>query len=662
MYPGTQYSWHDETFLQDNTPVVADANAPLFMVASAFDRGVEEPIEIEGTDFNDMYGEMSFDKYGQVSIQTQNIIDAGGRLYVKRLVANDSTLANVVIVANVSSKQKEQQKYDDNGNPLYYTDETKSAETTDVTDYPVMELVYLDEDGNETTEDTGNPVMIAVIKWEAKSVEGATTDYETASEAVDALVEELRAQEGVFPIFVIKDNGRGASTKAFRISPDYTISRGAGNMFYRGIVYDNNVLVDEKTFSADPSVMVNKKSYRLEDEMFIQLNSHIDEVSYYSFVDTLADITMMDATVLRTYDLINATTNRGSAIGSIVIDEESIDLNASTGIALQNGDSGVFGAAPMKTDEGQAALYQAMVDYYSGNITDDIYDVETHMVACILDAAFPNEVKKAIGDLVAFRKDCVFLRDIGIGHNTFGDIYAAINDLPDIPTDNAETATIINDTSSYENAKFFGDYITSYKIRDPKTQKIIEVTMMYDMATVLVGHLASAPNAPLAGTANGFVLPSAIEGTINFKPLNTPKVNQKQAVDDLHANFAVFQDGECVVNSLYTCQEKASQLSFLNNVIAMEYIMRVVRRACPRNRFSLADGRDLSNYANAVDRVLEDYKNMFDILEFEYVQNDLQSDQKLFSAAIRFAFHNWAQAEYFDLYAINNNSSVSSES
>jgi hypothetical protein len=81
--------------------------------------------------------------------------------------------------------------------------------------------------------------------------------------------------------------------------------------------------------------------------------------------------------------------------------------------------------------------------------------------------------------------------------------------------------------------------------------------------------------------------------------------------------------------------------------------MRVVRRACPRNRFSLANGRDLSNYASAVERVLEDYKNMFSVLEFEYVQNDLESDLKLFTASIRFAFHNWAQSEYFDLYAIN---------
>ena len=145
--------------------------------------------------------------------------------------------------------------------------------------------------------------------------------------------------------------------------------------------------------------------------------------------------------------------------------------------------------------------------------------------------------------------------------------------------------------------------------------------------------------------------------------MNTPNVNQKQAIEDLHANYAIFEGNYCVVQSLYTCQEKLSQLSWLNNVIAIEHIMRVVRRECPRNRYSLADGRDLSNYATAVERVLEDYRNMFYDLQFEYVQNDLQSDQKIFAASIRFAFNNWAQSEYFDLYAINSDgSSVSAGS
>ena len=211
----------------------------------------------------------------------------------------------------------------------------------------------------------------------------------------------------------------------------------------------------------------------------------------------------------------------------------------------------------------------------------------------------------------------------------------------------------MNDASSIDNGKFFADYVTSYKVRDPYTFKIIEVTMMYDMASILVNHFQNNPNAPLAGQYNNFILSSAIRGTINFTPINTPSINQKQMFEDLHANYAIFEDARCVVQSLYTCQERYSQLSYINNVVAIEYVMRAVRRACPRNRFALANGRDLSDYAAAVDSVLENYRNLFNVLEFEYVQNNLQSDQKIFAASIRFAFNNWAQSEYFDLYAIN---------
>ena len=653
MYSGTQYIWHDEAFLGDQNPIAVDNNAPIFMLASAFSKGVEYPIEIENTDFNKMYGTMNFEKYGQISIQAQNTINAGGRLFVKRLVAEDSTLANVVIAVRLSDKQKEQQKYDENGNPLYYTDETKTAETTEVTDYPAMELVYYDDDGNETTEDTGNPVMIAVLKWEAKTVEGASTDFETAYNAVDELVAELNDEDGIYPVFVIKDNGRGTSAKGFRVTPDYTISRGADFMFYRANIYDNNSLVEEKVFTLDPDVIYADNAYRLEDYSCSNVIARVDEYAYRSFLSDLADITMTDTSVLRRYDLINGVTNRGTVISNITIDDESVDLNASTGIALQNGTNGVFGDAPMQSDEGQQALYKAMCDYYNGEMTNEIYDVDQHLVCCILDAAFPNEVKDAIGNLVAFRKDCVFLRDIGIGHYTYGDVFAALSNLPEIPEENSEYATIRNDASSISNAKFFSDYITSYQVRDPLTKKRIEVTLMYDLATVLVDHFESAPNAPLAGQINGFILQNAIKGTVNFVPLNTPKVNQKQAIDDLHANYASFDGDLCVVQSLYTCQEKKSQLIYMNNVVAIQYVMRQVRKACPRNRFSLADGRDLTNYATAVDRVLEDYKNMFSVLEFEYVQNDLESDNKIFSATIRFAFNNWAQTERFDLFAIN---------
>jgi hypothetical protein len=198
------------------------------------------------------------------------------------------------------------------------------------------------------------------------------------------------------------------------------------------------------------------------------------------------------------------------------------------------------------------------------------------------------------------------------------------------------------------------DYATSYQIKDPTTYKNIDVTMTYDLAYALVNHIANKPNAPIAGTVNGFVLPSAIAGTVSFTPIITPTVNQKQAMEDIRVNYAIFQEGQCVVQSCYTSQTAYTQLSYGNNVLAIQQVLRAVRTSCPKQRYSLASSNDLSAYATAVNNVLAEFKNNFDILRFTYTSDALKASQKIFYASIEFAFLNWSQTEIFDIYAINN--------
>ena len=178
--------------------------------------------------------------------------------------------------------------------------------------------------------------------------------------------------------------------------------------------------------------------------------------------------------------------------------------------------------------------------------------------------------------------------------------------------------------------------------------------MMYDMAPLLVNHIINSPYAPLSGTSNGFVLKSAIKGTINFVPVNTPKSNQKQAMDNIRVNYAIFEDNQCVVQSCYTCQDAYTQLSYLCNTMAIQRVLRAVRTACPRQRYSLSTSTDLQIYATAVNNVLTNYTNNFAQLNFKYTQDDLKASQKIFYASIEFAFLGWAQTEIFDVYAINN--------
>nr|DAY68572.1 MAG TPA: tail sheath protein [Caudoviricetes sp.] len=605
MYPGTIFNWHDQSEINSSAEVASVDNKPLFMVVSSFDKGPEELMEVDGDDFANLFGTMYFSKHGQNAIQAQNIINAGGKLLVQRVCAEDSTISNVVFVATV--KTSEVNKTDAEGNNL-----------------------YLNESGEETTTVTDNPVKIKVntISWEAKSYDNCKTIEDVKKEAIKL----LNVEGGVFPLFVFTDNGRGVSSKAIRIIPDYSTSKNIGKMFYTLAIYEGTANIEQLTMTFDPDVVYNNQAYGLDKYSCTQIKSEVLSNVYDAYIAKLAELAGSTVSEIRNNDLIFGYTYKGAVLDSISVDAESTDLNASYGIELKNGSNGAFKDAPVNTE----AWAEAIRAVYAGEVTDEIYDVDTHKIVAILDANFPQKVKDAISTFVTFRKDCVFLRDGGIGNDSFAKIKAAY----------------LNN-KTYNN--FISDFVTSYQIKDPTTKRNIEVTMLYDMGPCIIDLMQNGPFSPLAGTANGFILENAIKGTVNYTPIVTPTVNQKQAMDDIRVNYAIFEGDNCVVQSEYTSQEKYTQLSYLNNVMAIQYVTRIVRETCPKSRYSLSDGSDLSSYSKAVNNVISNYSDYFDTLEFDYTADPLKASQKIFYASLKFAFKNWAQTEIFDIYAINNN-------
>ena len=177
---------------------------------------------------------------------------------------------------------------------------------------------------------------------------------------------------------------------------------------------------------------------------------------------------------------------------------------------------------------------------------------------------------------------------------------------------------------------------------------------MYDLAAAMVGHFANGCYRPVAGTANNMVLPNAIQGTINFTPRITPEVNQKSLLDSARINYAIFEGDVCVVQSTYSSQNDFTQLSFINNVLAVQEVLRAVRTECPKNRYTFTTGTDFSVYADSVNKVLNRYNSNFAELSFDYEQDSLMAAQKIFYATLYFRFNNWAQTESFDIYALPN--------
>lgn len=610
MYPGTNIDWFDQSQINQDTPIADIDNRPLFMVVSSFDKGPEDLMEVQGDDFNKLFGKMYFERHGQNAIQAQRIINAGGRLLLKRVCAPDATMANLIMVATVTGAND--QKVNDDG-----------------------ENLYLDADGNETTAETNDegeantPINIKTvsIKWEAVNVSGCKTFDEVKAKALEMLDDDA----GVYPLFIFSDNGRGDTKKAVRLIPDYNTSKGIGKMFYSATVFEGTSSIENTAITVDPSVIYTGVNYGLSKGLMTQVDGEVDEDIYEAFVAKVADAIDSTPDVVRNYDLVYGYNAKGSEVAGLSIDAESVDFNTDFGVELKEGSNGSFGVKPVGTDPWIAEIRKV----WDGEVTDEVYDVDTHKVYAICDANLPLEIKNSISNFVKFRQDCMFFRDLGLDLNTFIKIREAYD-------------------RNEVHSRFISDYSTSYMVKDPMSKKNIKVTMMYDFVECLVNHFDAGAYNPLAGTINRFVLKEAIKGTISYTPIKTPSVNQKQAMDDLRVNYAIFEEDDCVVQTLYTSQLENTQLSYANNVLAIQEVIRAVRLACPKNRYSLVNGSDMSSYAKAVNNVLQGFSGNFSTLQFEYTRDPLKASQKIFYATIIFAFHNWAQSEKFDLFAINN--------
>lgn len=485
------------------------------------------------------------------------------------------------------------------------------------------------------------------VKWSAVSVTNCKTYDEVVTKA--KLIYAVGEPETVinddasvtistvtkYPMFIAVDNGRGISNKSVKFEPDYNSSKDMNNMFYTVYVYDGTTQLEKMTAALNPSAVFTDVLYGLNQDTSTQVVFGTVDGMYDKYVAQLSDLSGYDVATLQKYDCIYITTNKGTAMNPyITLDEASIDFNSAYGVSLQSGTNGSFGDVPFGTE----AWTNAAVAVFRGEFDDIIWDVDTYKIVAVFDANYPIAVKNAIADFVNFRQDCVYFRDYGLNVASYASIVSYYNEIP------AEYKT-----------KFIADYYTTYQIKDPETQVRQRVTMMYDFARVMIGHFSRGCYRPAAGVANNMVLANAIDGTINFTPRITPVVNQKSLLDDMKINYAIFEEGRCVVQSLYSSQPEYTQLSYINNVLGIQEVIRSVRVSCPKQRYTFASGSDFSSYADAVNAVLKGYRSNFAELKFEYQQDTVKAANKIFYASIFFRFNNWAQTEVFDIYALGNN-------
>lgn len=687
--PGNEFVIVDQSgqYTTTETPEMA----PLILAASSFDKGPEGLMEVSGDDFFRYYGEnISFERHGQPAIQAANVIRNGGRLLIKRIVADDATLANAIITATVSKVQVP--KVDPTTGKNIYIDRDTGMETTDPVSssgqnneraiintanikYGVVSvegaknmkeiqlaaaglLVERDpiippESGDNTgsgeegtgSDNGGTDTATTSSSKSKKNTKSNNTVGTNGKEPVpSALPGKLplpiglygpqgEESEYTYPLFIVADNGRGVSAKRFNIVPDYAVSKNVKFVLYR-LTNIGSLNLDSEyiRFATHPDTIYNNENMSLSEsgKEMDQLKpaSYIDGI--LKFMDKVSEFSGIDVETLKQIDVLFGHNNKGEAIENITVDPEGYDLTSDFGINLTAGTNGAFGDKPFGTE----AYTQKLVDFFEGTTDAAIFDVDQYFIEACVDANYPLEVKKAITELVNFRKDFVFFRDLGIGLESEDAIKLAASALTD--------------------TMYAANYCQSYDIIDPFTRRQITVTIGYDIARLLIEHLNFHRNAPFCGELYSINMPGVIEGTVSYIPRIMPKVDQKQNLYDIHMNYASMVNGVFTIETQVNSQTDVTQCSWINNILTIQDIIRDIRELCPRVRYSFIDqASGLERYAQDVNQVLKLHTEEVNTLEFEWSSDELELANHIFNATINVAFKEYVDFEKFTIFVID---------
>lgn len=318
----------------------------------------------------------------------------------------------------------------------------------------------------------------------------------------------------------------------------------------------------------------------------------------------------------------------------------------------------------------QEKLYQNQYyRFFSGEFDRDIFNLDIYFPNAVFDANYDNKVKLAIQRLAAYRGDFMCYMDIGINK------ISSYNDCLDIIPSVSGGLDLTEETSDYYYIRDMHIATTciSYKIRNPYDNKIISVTGTYGLSNLYINHFINDVSKVFAGISNGITINNIIDGTVSYIPKIYPTsemtsinniggvypsedetiINEKQLMCDLRVNYGCYYEDRFSIETEYTMNPTESEFSYWNNVALVCLMMQSIRKACPAARYQFITADDLSVYQNAIETAMKPWRNKFAALRFKYVQDEASIENKIFYAAIEVVFRPFAQAEIFELTALN---------
>lgn len=703
--PSTTFNWVDLSGQTTTETPVLEVR-PLFLAASSFDKGPEDMRRVYGDTFYKLYGQdISYVRHGQPAIQIANIIDAGGEVLIKRVVAPDATLANLIISATVT--QTRAAKVDTvSGQPIYIDADTGLETTSSVSASGIPnERAYINTAtikygvSNVSDAQTLNDVIAQartlIVERDAGSVEGAGDPstwvlYDgVLEEGADSPNKPLmdadesligQGEIGNMPIADAEEDGlpypagtvlEDNNLNVFIVTTDGKIQllgNAASEYTYPLIVVtDNGRGESSKRFNITCDYNVSKNAgfamYRLN---YLGVENYDSEYVRFSCDPDILYLNNSMSLTMTGKDLIQLQTamiddaayrfiERIASMTGIEIEElEALDPYFGYNLKGQKLEQITIDPEGYQLESEYGLLLQGGSNGSFGDAPVGTKDWSNQLVAFFKgdfdDTIFDQDANKI--DVCLDANYPIEVKDAIADLVTFREDFFFFRDYG-IGNDSFAAIEMIS-TSMTKKNKFIADYDISYDIIDKFTRKQITVTVMYSLARILVNHLNNTRNCPFCGILYNVTIPEAIEGTVNFIPKVTPTVDQKTDLVDMHVNYAVPINGVLTVETQFTSQERETQCSHINNILTVQNTMRDIRTLCPRIRGSFIDQSDgLDKYAQQVKNVIDKHREEYESIEFTWSADDVQVANKIFNAALKVAFKNYVIAEIFTIYTVD---------
>lgn len=654
-YPKSKFEIVNQSQIREITVADPIFPSPVVMATYTADKGTSEwELLTDFDDFTKNHGGLNFARHGQAQLTVIEALRNGAVVLGKRVVSNDSTLANATIRARII-------KAGDNSFLYLYANSVSADDAiSDADEIFKKALGDFDYDKTVATEIT----------------------LPTADESEDPSPQNNATSIDI-PLFSLAATGTGASSITFRVIPEYYASKSNNYLKYTIEIMENSTVLDSVIFSMNPDVTYDGVNQSLETKLNSVSGNVIAEVyegGIYKLATELAKTATLSkaavsASDLLNMDMINAYNKLGKiSIGNIVtidqataagadaepssvgalwtkytpedIKDKIVNLQGEVGVALDGGSYGTLGFDPSKN---KAELEKLYLGAWGKSGTDHpmfdpiIYDLDAYKVDVIFDANFPMSVKNAIIDVLDFRGDAVLLADLGT---------TGLTTLQDIIDKKNGTTTVTGNNPGIQNSKFVTVYHNYFDIVDTYSSKQITVTMPYLLISRLLAHFDAGVGRPFAGMANQVTFPEIITKSVNFLPVVIPGEDQKQVLVDNNINYISYYDGLAVMETMYTNDDEYSQLSFLHNILSIQQVVKKLRTKCPKIRYTFIDGSDLEKYIDDCNTEINNYKSFFKSIEMTYMADDRYEENNIFYAVIKVTFKHFIQEEYFKVIAL----------